>query len=240
MEHVKSLKKAEYIKKYIILSFLFLNAVFSAFPSDVPGILKVSMVFAFDRLPGEDKYQYLDMLENTLSASVKEAGFIPVIKDNRTVQAGESAVSLFAAVDSAREAGAHLAVTGYLAFDEKRIFVQIKVFDPGTGEVIGSGSGSGSLGLTSFNVIKDAVDSVMTVISGFRETFLQRTEIENRRINSISFKSEEQDMDIVIPGKVVIGTIRGSEAYANMRDHGYFIGDSLFIEKQKEDSIPKQ
>jgi len=199
----------------------------------------VAMLFAFDSPPDEERLQYLEMLKVSLMPVLSEADFIPVFADDTSAgskgfRVGIESVSIQSALRTREDTGSDLVLTGFLSFEGKRMFVQLKLFDPGVGSFIGAGSASGFSGLSGFNLVQEAVDGIAGDLAASKQVIEKRRALDARTVKRILFTSEEEGMELSLADGTLLGTIKKGNLEVQGMDHRFLLGDKIIIQKSKE------
>jgi hypothetical protein len=112
------------------------------------------------------------------------------------------------------------------------------MYDPRDGSLVASGSASGFSGLAGFNLMKEAVDGILPVLSSYPDILSGRRELDSRTAKLITFVSDDEGMELRLPGGVFLGTMRGDSLPVDIEDHGFVFGDTLIVEKNLSGYYP--
>lgn len=199
----------------------------------------VALLFAFDSPPDEERLQNLEMLKVSLMPVLAEAGFIPVFADDTSAgskgfRIGIESVSIQSALRTREDTGSDLVLTGFLSFEGKRMFVQLKLFDPGVGSFIGAGSASGFSGLSGFNLVQEAVGGIAGDLAASKQAIEKRRALDARTVKRILFASKEEGMELSLADGTPLGTIKNGSLEVQGMGHRFLSGDTLIVQKSKE------
>jgi len=230
-------------KKLALLSalpaILWAGAPFVAFGQEEsrPEPSRRVCVFApADLSPGEAKKNLREVIAALAVEELSSAGFqvLPLEKvEEITASKGLSPEQTLlgpAAVETARELGAGLALTGFYRVEENRLLLELKVYDTAQGRLLCGALRSGWANLTLYNLVAGTLEAMQAqIIAGAGPAQEKPPESQGQ---ALTLLSSDEGMEVLLAGVSLAGRIDGGRL--KLPGGSYLPGTELFLEKRKQ------
>jgi hypothetical protein len=185
--------------------------------------------------------KYESIIQEILSTELENAGY--KLNDQSAAASEQFAlISGPAVLETAQELGAQLALTGFYYIENERITLDLKCYDVEQKKLISSNLRSGSPGLSIYNLVNQLLQSMLIEMKARyfvkaaknqKPADSNNTTSENETIfiEHLTLRSDLDGMQILLPGKVLLGEMTDGELETDLP---FPIHSQLIIEKQKD------
>jgi hypothetical protein len=227
--------------RFLCFLILLAASAAAAFP-EVPPAAPRACLFSIADVSGagEGGVDAATVVSQALAAALQAAGYELVPPEEwKKKLAGRNPASLDflsgpAPAQVARDSGAMIAVTGYLALRDDRILLSVSAYDAATGVLVSGFQRSWRYTLAFYSAMQERVQEVLKSLelpSGDEASGRIRS-AQGALLESITFTSPLDGMEVLLGGEKSAGVIRGGSLVYPAA--GARAGEPLLVEKRKK------